>query len=374
MPFVRITGIGAYTPESVVTNQELADRMNAELAALHAGGKLGDRRLEDLLCSAQWIEERTGILERRIANRKQATSDLAVEAIRRCCGRSGYWPMDGSVVAIGTVAGDHHTTPPTAPIVQEAMGWPAYHADGTGVDRLVYDTGAACSTFGATLAQVEAFVRSGNRTDGIAVGADVMTRVTNQLVRGIAPILADGAFAMSLEATDDPAQDCFLPEGRSFYAGSDGSLADLVVMRAGGTRNPVTQAMLDDPLNMDLYIDMVGNPLFKRVVPLIRNKVIPGALEKAGLELADIGLFVFHQANMRMLEPIMKALDIRERTHNNIERYGNATSASVGLCIEEAWRKGILTPGMLVMMVVFGGGLSWVAVTLRWPDLELPRG
>lgn len=368
MPGVRITGIGSYVPERVVTNAELADSMNAELQRLAAAGQI-TLPLDKLLCDPKWILDRTGIEERRIAAPDQVTSDLAVEAIRQCLERSGYYPMDKSALVVGSVMGDSPTTPTTSAIIQHKLGWPVRHPTGQLVDRALYDTSAACATYGMALFQLDSLIRSGNRRSGIAVGADVMSRLANPLIRDIAPILADGAFAMSLEATDNPALDCFLPGGKSFFLGGEGQYAEEIIVRAGGTKQRMTPEILADPLGQDQYIFMNGNQVFKHIVRLVRDEIILQALDNAGLTLADIGLYVFHQANLRMIEPITRALVISDRTFNNIQRYGNTTSASVGLCLDEAVQVGVLKPGMLVMLIVFGGGFTWVTIILKWPEL-----
>lgn len=370
MPGVRPTGFGSYVPERVVDNVEFSALLNDELRVKVEAGQINPADLEGLLCSPEWILERTGVLERHLAAPDQATSDLAVSAIRRCLDRSGYWPMDRSALVVGTVMGDEPTTPTTAARIQHKLGWPVRHPDDRLVDRMMYDTSAACTSFGMALAQLEALIRSGNRTGGIAVGSDVMSRLRNPLRRGIAPILADAAFAMSLEATDNPALDCFLPEGRSFFFGGDGQYAEEIIFRAGGTRQPVTPEMLADPLCWDTGIYMNGNSVFKLIVNLVKNEIVHQALAKAGLTLADIGQFIFHQANLRMIDPITKALGIADRTFNNIQRYGNTTSASVGLCLDEAHNQGILKAGMNVMLIVFGGGFTWATIIIKWPELE----
>ncbi len=371
MPGVRVTGFGSYVPERVVNNAEFSDLMNAELRRLAAEGRINQADLEGLLCKPDWIVERTGVEERHLAAPDQATSDLAVPAIKCCLGWSGYQPMDRSALVVGTVMGDEPTTPTTAARIQHKLGWPVRHDDGRLVDRMMYDTSAACTSFGMALAQLEALIRSGNRTGGVAVGVDVMSRLRNPLRRGIAPLLADAGFAVSLEATDDPALDCFLPDGQSFFFGGDGQYAEEIIVRAGGTRQPVTPEMLADPLCWDTGIYMNGNSVFRLIVNLVKNEIIHQALAKAGLTLADIGQFIFHQANLRMITPITDKLKITQRTYNNVQRYGNTTSASVGLCLDEAYAAGRLQPGMNVMIVVFGGGFTWGTIILKWPELRV---
>ncbi|MFA5106731.1 MAG: 3-oxoacyl-[acyl-carrier-protein] synthase III C-terminal domain-containing protein [Patescibacteria group bacterium] len=371
MPGVRITGIGSYVPDGAVVNAVLSEQMNKVLRGLADEGRIDPAALRGLECDPNWIVERTGIKERRIAAPEQATSDLAVMAIRQCLTRSRYWPMDGSALVVGTVMGDEPITPSTAARVQHGLSLPVRHPDGRLVDRMTCDTSSACTSFGAALFLMESLIRSGNRSGGVAVGADVGSRLANQRVRGIAPILADAGFAMSLEATKDPALDCFLPDGRSFFFGCDGGFAEEIICRAGGTRKPTTAEMRADPLNQDPYIFMNGNSVFRKIIRLVRDEVIGQALAKAGLTLADIGLFVLHQANLRMIEPITQALEIGEdRTFNNIQTRGNTISASVGLCLDDAQQQGVLKPGMTVMLIVFGGGFTWGTIILKWPELR----
>lgn len=371
MPGVKITGYGSYLPANVVTNQQLANRLKTQLEALAAEGRLPpDKTLADLTTSDEWIVARTGILRRHYAADGEQTSDLAVKAILECQEMSGFVPMGKGFLLTASVSPDYIISPPMAPIIQHKLGWPVAYPDGSLIPRFTGDVTAACSSFLTALQQAEALVRSGNYRGGYVVAADTMSRTINPLRREVAVILADGAFAMSLEATDDPAHDCFLPEGKSWFFGCDGQHADLIKVKAGGTAQPVTAEMLADPFCVDRSVHMAGNKVFKILVNRCSYEVIPQALIKAGLDLKDIDLFVFHQANLRMIEPIAENLGIGDRTVNNIQEVGNTTSASVGLALIKAIETGKLVPGMKVMITVMGGGLTWGTCILEWPEIN----
>ncbi len=196
MPGVKITGFGAYAPDRVVSNKELAVQLNSEITQLAKSGSITEDDLircgiikereeltpegvlGKLTTTESWIEER-GIRERHVAASNQATSDLAVEAIKRCFLISGYYPMDESYLLLATVLGDFQVSPPTTPIIQHKMGWPVKWSDGRLIDRLTMDVTAACSSFLAALVNGEALIRSGNRRGGYVVGADIMSRTYN---------------------------------------------------------------------------------------------------------------------------------------------------------------------------------------------------
>lgn len=430
MPGVKITGIGGYVPEKVVTNRELARDLNRRVRevtqrrwscqvdqqllrqfligsigedipasvvgeiANEIGGRLKallrrgeqpqsgwmERVLERLTTSSLWIRQRTGIKQRHIAAPDQATSDLAVMAIKRCFGISGLYPMDNSFLVVSTVLGDYLHSPTTGPAIQHKLEWPVRrppdrkYPEGRLIDRMVVDVQAACTSFLTALYYGEALIRSGNRKVGYIVGADIMSRTVNRLNRAFSIVLGDGAFAVSLEGATDPSEDCFLPDGRSFFFGCDGRYGDKIITRAGGTAQPVTIQMLADPLGVQNTLDMQGNQVFQLLVRLVEQEVVPQALAKAGLKLRDIDLFVFHQANVRIINSITRFLRIGSRTINNLDQVANTTSASTGLPLIKAMSEGRLKPGMRVMIIVYGGGFTWGTCIVRWPQLSFDDG
>ncbi|USN53548.1 MAG: ketoacyl-ACP synthase III [Candidatus Nomurabacteria bacterium] len=337
-------------------------------AGLASGEISGD--LDGLLCNEGFIEARTGICERRFVVPGQASSDLAVGALQSCERTTGSIEGDGSFLRIATVTPDYPASPPTAAVVQEAMGWPCAHPDGRLIDRLVGDGSAACTSFVTELALAEALLRSGNRRAGYVVGADVMSTLPDPCDRAVRIILGDGAFALQLGVGEED-EDCFLPGGKSFFFGSDGSMADLIKVPAGGSRRPVGLDDLRGAVPRLAYLHMQGNEVFKKIVRRVTDEIVLQALAKVGLQVSDIDLFVFHQANLRMIDAVTKRLEIEARTFNNIDRFGNTTSASIGLCLAEAHAKDRLKAGMRVMLVGFGGGFTWGTCILRWPDLPV---
>lgn len=369
MSGVRILGYGAYVPKWIVDNEEMTRLINEAVHDGLASGQISGE-LGRLLCTEGFIEGRTGIRERRFVLPGQASSDLAVAALQACERTTGPIEGDGSFLRIATVTPDHPASPPTAAIVQEAMGWPCAHADGRLVDRLVGDGSAACTSFVTELALAEALLRSGNRQAGYVVGADVMSTLPDPCDRAIRIILGDGAFALQLGVCEED-EDCFLPDGKSFFFGADGSMADLIKVPAGGSRRVVALDDLCGAVPRLTYLHMQGNEVFKKIVRRVADEIILQALRKAGLQVSDIDLFVFHQANMRMIVAVTERLEIEARTFNNVDRFGNTTSASIGLCLAEAHAEGALKAGMRIMLVGFGGGFTWGTCILRWPDVPV---
>jgi 3-oxoacyl-[acyl-carrier-protein] synthase-3 len=201
----------------------------------------------------------------------------------------------------------------------------------------------------------------------LLIGADKMSSATNWYDRQTCIILADGAFACVLEATEEK-DDWFKPE--RFFFGTDGSLADRIMTKKGGSVDPLEYDDLANPLKRQDKIDMLGNLVFKEITRMLVKKVIPRVLERSKLTLDQIKLMIFHQANLRMIEKVVEDLHFKGQVYNNIQWYGNTTSASIGLALYEAWQKGMVNHGDLVMLVAFGGGYTWGVVIIRWRGLN----
>ncbi len=393
----HIVGIGTALPGTdvpgrIVTNAMLADELlsrrqhlvdNGLLLPPERWAELDEQRRtevqirwEQFETGGAWIEDHTGILERREAAPNIATSDLAIHAGRQAMAVAGWAAEDVEFLLVATVWPDHIATPPTAALVQAGLGLPTRNEDGLrDIDGL--DVACACSSFLKALKIGWAYCASGLFRRGLVIGADVMTRTVNRYDRAILPILADGGGALALEGTAD---DAFLgPAG--FTSGLDGSLADLIITPIGGTREPLVDSqVVADPFHQRHRMTMLG-PKVKRAVDrllLPRNAddpaqwghgVLTRALLKAGLSLQDIDLFALHQANLRMNAPVeekLRRMGYRGAMFHNIMRYGNTTSASIPLLLADAWREGVLRQSHTVMAAVFGGGFSWETATFRW--------
>lgn len=321
---VQILGVGGYVPEHRIRNEDLA--------------ALG--------YDADWIVQRTGILERRHAPPDMATSDLAVEAARRCLEDSHVDPSEIDLVLLGTYTPDM-TMPAAASLVQEKLKLCAP----------AMDIQAACTSFMFALITGMQFVASGCAKRPLVIGADCNSRVCNPADPKTYPIFGDGAGAVIL-GPGDRSQGLI-----AFSYGSDGAGFDLLYRPMGGSRRPTSQ---EGAVNGDQYLVMEGRPVFKWAIRML-NQTVHDVLEMADLTLADINLVIFHQANMRIIQAAAEAIGIPpEKLYNNLERYGNTSSGSIPLCLDEAVREGRIHRGDLILLSGFGGGLSWATGVFRW--------
>lgn len=365
----RITGIGIDLPSEqegtgqIMTNDDIAKILKNNRDALLAKNVvLTDDQLKAFETSDEWISERTGIKTRHIANPDQATSDLATRAGQRALQHSGLNPDKVDLIILATVSHDFLYSPPTGTLIQKKIGL----KPGTPI----IDTTEACSSFIHALQIAYAQIRSGLYRKILVIGADVMSRTVNWNDRGFTPILGDAAGALVLEAVP-LAEDNFVEN--AFLLGADGSMADLIIAPAGGSKQPLTAELLANPLNQPHKLWMNGREVLKQMSRLV-PRIVEQALAQTQVKISDIDFWALHQANLRIIEsitPRLRQIGLRDNAiiYNNIQRVGNTTSASIALIWHEAWQKGILTSGMLTMAVVFGGGITWGTVILRWPTL-----
>ena len=324
----RLTGVGSYAPERVMTNAELEQLVDT---------------------SDEWIVSRTGIHERHIAAPDEAMSDLATKAVRRLLDATRTDPQSIDLLIVATTTPDH-LFPPTAPLVATALGMTGLAA---------YDTNAVCSGFIYGLTQATGMIESGAARKVVVVGAETLSRIVDWNDRATCVLFADGAGAVLVEADDGEPGTCIL----GFELGSDGTGRDDLHVRAGGSRMPSTS---EGVTNADLCIHMNGREVFRfatRILVESANRL----LQASGLTVGDVDLLVAHQANERILDHASDKLGIaRERVVMNLDRYGNTSSASIPLALDEARETGMLKEGALVLMVGFGAGLTWGSVLVRW--------
>jgi 3-oxoacyl-[acyl-carrier-protein] synthase-3 len=318
----RLTGIGSAVPEAVVTNADLA--------------RLG--------CDPDWIASRSGIHERRHAAPEMATSDLAAAAGRAALAQAGLPATDVDLLVLGTFTPDM-CIPSTACIVQEALG----------LDAPAMDVTAACAGFVYALTTAAQFVAAGTSRLPLVIGADTNSRVVDPEDIKTWPLFGDGAGAVLLEPTG-PA-----PPGReqgllAFALGSDGRGADLLACPMSGSRRPITP---EGAARREQFMQMDGRAVFKWAIRLAEENIAT-VVERAGLAFEQIDLFVLHQANARIIEGIRTALNLpAEKVFMNLDRYGNTSSGSIPLALDEAWRTGRIGPESTVVVCGFGGGLAW---------------
>ena len=324
----RLAGIGSHVPATVVTNAEL--------------GRLG--------CDPSWIVERSGIHERRHAPPDIATSDLAVAASRAAIDLSGLDPGDVDLLVLGTFTPDM-VIPSTACIVQEKLG----------IDAPAMDVTAACAGFVYALVTASQFVAAGTSRLALVVGADTNSRFIDPEDVKTWPLFGDGAGAVLLEPVE-PA-----PSGReqgllAFSLGSDGRGAGLLACPMSGSRRPVTAEGL---ARREQFMQMDGRAVFKWAIRAAEDN-IRHVVGRSGVPLEAIDLFVLHQANARIIEGVRAALGLPlGKVIVNLDRYGNTSSGSIPLAMDEAWRAGTIGPGSTIVVCGFGGGLAWGSAVWR---------
>lgn len=323
---VGIIGLGAALPEKILTNADLE--------------KIVDT-------SDEWIQTMTGISERRMAADGKATSDYALEASRVALERAGLQPKDIDLIIVATVTPDM-PFPATASIVQHALG-----AEGVPA----FDLSAGCSGWAYALATASSFVKGGVYRHVLVIGADLLTRATNWTDRGTCILFGDGAGA----AVVGPVEEGLGMLG--FVLGSDGSGAELLGIKAGGSRNPCSPEDLEQHRDK---IHMEGREVFKFAVK-IQGEAIEKVLAQCGLTAADIDLVVPHQANIRIIESAVNRLGLPpEKFFVNLQKYGNTSAASIPIALDEALSEGRVKKGDTVVVVGFGAGLTWAAGVMKW--------
>ena len=321
----RIAGTGSYAPERVLTNADL------------------ERMVET---SDEWIVERTGIRERRLAAPGEACSDLGIKAAERALDAASVAASDLDMILVATCTGDA-PLPSTACLIQHRLG---------ATKAAACDIGAACCGFVYALAVGDAYVKTGMR-HVLVIGSEVMSAITNWKDRNTCVLFGDGAGAAVLSATK---------ENRgilSSHLHSDGSLWNLIYVPGGGSRMPPTEKMLADELQ---FIKMKGNETFKVAVKTLEESARE-ALKANGLTVKDLDAYVPHQANARIIKAVASRLELpMEKVALNVDRYGNTSAASIPIALDEAVRGGRIKKGHLVMMAAFGSGLTWATSIVRW--------
>ena len=326
MRSVGIIGTGKYVPERVLTNADLEKMVDT---------------------NDEWIVSRTGIRERHIAAPEQATSDLAYEAAVRALESAGMTADQLELIIVATITPDT-SFPSTACILQDKLG--AKNAD-------AFDLSAACSGFVYSMATANGFIQTGMYKNALVIGVDTLSRITDYTDRNTCVLFGDGAGAVIVGE---------VPEGRGFLSfdlGAEGAGGDLLKLAAGGSRLPASEATVQGKQH---YIYMNGREVFKFAVRVM-GSATEEVLRKAGKTKEDIDLFVPHQANIRIIQSAMQRLDLpEEKCVINVDKYANTSAASIPLALVEAAEEGRIKEGDTVLLVGFGGGLTWGASVLVW--------
>lgn len=372
---VQIIGTGKadLDPDCFVDNYQLARELVDRKKT--ARGLLNVKRLPPGLSikyntSHKWIVNRTGIYQRPIVGDNIATSDLAISAAKNALKNANILAEQIGLIRLGTVTPDEIYSPPTVSRIAHGIGIPVWDIDGIKLHECIAtDQSYACSTFPISLNDAVVYLTAGYCDYALVIGADKMSSANNPHNREIWPILADHGAAVILKRV--PYEESGFKK-EWFFAGGDGSESDKIIARYGGSRNPITPDYLKlDPLVEKSKIFMNGKSVFTDLVRLLKQNIIPEALEKAGLTPVNIDLALFHQANIRMIDPVekyLRKLGFRDDAvvFNTIQNYGNTTCATIPLGIHDARVAGVLKKDMTVMIVAMGGGYSWVVTFLKW--------
>ncbi len=321
----RIIGVGMYVPPKTLTNDDLAKMVDT---------------------TDSWISTRTGIKVRHVAEPGTGTSELCMEASRRALADAGVDPKELDFVVVGTLTPDM-PFPSTACFVQMGLGAGQAYA---------MDVGAACSGFIYSLSVADALIRSGRGKKALVVGGEILSSVVDYTDRSTCILFGDGAGAVVLAECEDS-------EGvLSCHLHSDGNLWELIHCPGGGTLDPCNPGTSSVRTN---FIKMLGNETFKHAVTRMAEVSLE-ALEHNGVGVEDVDLFIPHQANQRIVSAVGKRLGVPEKkVFMNLERYGNTSAASIPIALAEAKSQGRYSKGDLVLLVAFGGGLTWGSALLR---------
>lgn len=321
-----IVGMGKAIPSKVITNHDLERLVNT---------------------TDEWIVTRTGIRERRVVPDGVTTSDLGFEAATEALRDAGMDAADLDLIIVGTATPDM-ILPATACILQDRLG--ARHAG-------AFDVSAACTSWVYAAAMAHGYIAAGLAENVLVVGAETLSKITNWRDRDTCVLFGDSGAAVIMRPA--PPGQGFL----SFVLGADGSGGPLLSLPAGGSRAPASFETVERGLH---YLQMNGREVYKFAVRCI-PRAIASVAEQAGISLEDVACFIPHQANIRIIDAAAERLgQPREKFFVNVERYGNTSSASVPVALYEAWEEGRIAPGDLLILVAFGGGLTWGACALRW--------
>jgi 3-oxoacyl-[acyl-carrier-protein] synthase III len=317
--------VGSYAPDRVMTNDDLSELMET---------------------SDEWIVERTGIRERRIAAEEQALSDLALPAAREALEHAAVDPGTVDLIIVATVTPDM-AFPSSGAILADELGAP---------DAAAYDLSAGCTGFMYALAQAYGMLAGGLARRALVVGGDVLSRILDWSDRRTAVLFGDGAGAVVLDRVSEGG---FL----GFELGADGSGGTQLYLPAGGSRAPASAETVADKLH---FVQMNGREVFKfatRVLVSSAEKV----LAECGKTVDDVDVYVPHQANVRIIDHAAEKLGIpKEKTVVNVDRYGNTSSGSIPLALADAEAEGRLQDGALVLMTGMGAGLTWGSGLIEW--------
>lgn len=323
---VGIIGIGSFAPEKILTNKDLEQIVDT---------------------SDEWISERTGIKVRHIVADGENTSDIAAKAAERALKDAGLTADDIDLIVVATATPDM-LFPSTACLVQNKL---------KAAKAAAYDLAAGCSGFMYAIVTASQFIKTGLYKHVLVIGAESLSRILDWTDRNTCVLFGDGAGAVVLGE---------VPEGYGILGsnlGSDGSGGDLLCLPAGGTSRPATEETVRDRLH---FVHMAGNEVFKFAVKVMGEAAL-NALEHAQIDTSEVDWLIPHQANIRIIQSAAKRLKMpMEKVIVNVDKYGNTSSASIPIALEEAIHDGRIKSGQVITMVGFGAGLTWASAVMRW--------
>lgn len=327
-PFAEMASIGVAVPPRVLTNADLTQMLDT---------------------SDEWIVERTGIRERHIATADQSVAMLSREASEKALQQAGITAKDLDAIVLGTASPDR-LLPSTACDLQALLG---------AENAAAFDIAAACPGFVFATAVAEGLIASGQSETVLVVGAEKLSTITDFQDRSTAILFGDGAGAAVVRRTSNG-------DGRgilSTFIKSDGRLAPLLYRPGGGSSDPISEKVV---CNRSHYMKMAGREVFKAAV-LAMAEACDEALERAGVSASEIDLLIPHQANIRIIEATAKHAGMpMEKVMVNVDRFGNTSSASIPLALDQAISEGRVKRGSLLLLVAFGAGFTWGSTVIRW--------
>ena len=326
-PFAEVASVGVSVPPGVLTNADLSRMLDT---------------------SDDWIVERTGIRERHIARPEESVAQLSREASERALAAAGVTPAELDAIVLATASPDR-LLPSTACDLQALIG---------AENAAAFDIGAACPGYVYALTVAEGLIASGQSKTVLVVGAEKLSTITDFQDRSTAILFGDGAGASVVRRSTRPGRGIL-----STFIKSDGRLAPLLYRPGGGAVDPISEKVVCERSH---YMKMAGREVFKAAV-LAMADACDEALRRAGISAAQVDLLVPHQANLRIIEATAKHADIpMSKVMVNVDRYGNTSSASIPLALEQAVTEGRVGPGSVVMFVAFGAGFTWGSAVIRW--------
>ncbi len=326
-PFAEVASVGVAVPPGVLTNADLTQMLDT---------------------SDAWIVERTGIRERHIARPEETVARLSQEASERAMASAGVTADQLDAIVLATASPDR-LLPSTACDLQALLG-----AD----NAAAFDIGAACPGFVYALTVAEGLIASGQSETVLVVGAEKLSAITDFQDRSTAILFGDGAGAAIVRGSSQPGRGIL-----ATFIKSDGRLAPLLYRPGGGSADPISERVVCERSH---YMKMAGREVFKAAVRTMAD-ACDEALRRAGITADQVDLLVPHQANLRIIEAIAKHAGFpMSRVMVNLERFGNTSSASIPLALEQAVAEGRVGPGSVILMVAFGAGFTWGSAVIRW--------